>query len=169
MKTNDFFFFSLRFFFLLLNFTQSYQPWVIKTYGDLAKTKTITVKKHQRILKALGGHEQNNPDSSKFRFWVKAKGNMPLLSHAPTTPPAVCAFKSIRLEIHCKQSFPPVSLSVSLFAVIAPAPRHRTEKVSPLKSQQTSKRCPCSSNNTIYQHPVPNQAMILPRICMCRT
>lgn len=42
----------------------------------MAKTKTITVKKHQRILKALGGHEQNNPDSSKFRFWVKAKGKI---------------------------------------------------------------------------------------------
>lgn len=55
-------------------FTQAYQPWVIKTYGDLAKTKTITIKKHQRILKALNGLEQNNPDSSKFRFWVKAKG-----------------------------------------------------------------------------------------------
>lgn len=55
-------------------FSQAYQPWVIKTYGDLAKTKTITIKKHQRILKALNGLEQNNPDSSKFRFWVKAKG-----------------------------------------------------------------------------------------------
>lgn len=63
---------------------QTYQPWVIKTYGDLAKTKTITVKKHERILKALNGQEQNNPDSSKFRFWVKAKGNakaMLLFSH----------------------------------------------------------------------------------------
>lgn len=32
------------------------------------------MKKHQRILKALTGQEQNNRDSSKFRFWVKAKG-----------------------------------------------------------------------------------------------
>lgn len=62
----------------LFFFLQNYQPWVIKTYGDLAKTKTITVKKHQRILKALSGHEQNNPDSSKFRFWVKAKGKPPI-------------------------------------------------------------------------------------------
>ncbi|KAJ6648420.1 Nucleolar protein 4, partial [Pseudolycoriella hygida] len=53
---------------------QTYQPWVIKTYGDMAKTKTITIKKHERILKALSGLEQNKPDSSKFRFWVKAKG-----------------------------------------------------------------------------------------------
>lgn len=60
-----------------VHFFQTYQPWVIKTYGDLAKTKTITIKKHQRILKALNGQEQNNPDSSKFRFWVKAKGEVP--------------------------------------------------------------------------------------------
>ncbi|KAG4070903.1 hypothetical protein HA402_011129, partial [Bradysia odoriphaga] len=53
---------------------QAYQPWVIKTYGDMAKTKTITIKKHERIVKALSGLEQNKPDSSKFRFWVKAKG-----------------------------------------------------------------------------------------------
>lgn len=43
----------------------------------MAKTKTITIKKHERILKALGGLEQNKPDSSKFRFWVKAKGDKP--------------------------------------------------------------------------------------------
>ncbi|XP_055712835.1 nucleolar protein 4 isoform X2 [Phlebotomus papatasi] len=51
-----------------------YQPWVLKTYGDLAKTKTITLRKQARIIKALSGQETNNPDSSKFRFWVKAKG-----------------------------------------------------------------------------------------------
>ncbi|GAB0096813.1 hypothetical protein DMENIID0001_123810 [Sergentomyia squamirostris] len=51
-----------------------YQPWVLKTYGDLAKTKTITLRKQARIIKALHGQETNNPDSSKFRFWVKAKG-----------------------------------------------------------------------------------------------
>lgn len=47
---------------------------MIRTYGDLAKTKTISRKKHQRILHTLIGQELNNPDSSKFRFWVKAKG-----------------------------------------------------------------------------------------------
>lgn len=47
---------------------------MIKAYGDLAKTKTITLKKQARIIKTLTGREQNNPDSSKFRFWVKAKG-----------------------------------------------------------------------------------------------
>ncbi|XP_035915658.1 uncharacterized protein LOC118513664 isoform X7 [Anopheles stephensi] len=51
-----------------------FQPWVIRTYGDRAKTKTITLKKQARIIKTLGGLEMNNPDSSKFRFWVKTKG-----------------------------------------------------------------------------------------------
>ncbi|XP_058816616.1 uncharacterized protein LOC131679882 [Topomyia yanbarensis] len=51
-----------------------FQPWVIQTYGDRAKTKTITLKKQARIIKALKGLEMNNPDSSKFRFWVKTKG-----------------------------------------------------------------------------------------------
>ncbi|EAT32787.1 AAEL014981-PA [Aedes aegypti] len=51
-----------------------FQPWVIRTYGDRAKTKTITLKKQARIIKALKGQEMNNPDSSKFRFWVKTKG-----------------------------------------------------------------------------------------------
>ncbi|XP_064074969.1 uncharacterized protein LOC113403506 isoform X7 [Vanessa tameamea] len=52
----------------------TYQPWVIQTYGDLAKTKTITLKKYARILRTLRGEECNSSDSSKFRFWVKAKG-----------------------------------------------------------------------------------------------
>ncbi|XP_055540192.1 nucleolar protein 4 isoform X2 [Wyeomyia smithii] len=51
-----------------------FQPWVIQTYGDRAKTKTITLKKQARIIKTLKGLEMNNPDSSKFRFWVKTKG-----------------------------------------------------------------------------------------------
>ncbi|CAO1405624.1 unnamed protein product [Diamesa hyperborea] len=55
---------------------QSYQPWILKTYGDQAKTKTITLKKQTRILCALKGLESNRPDSSKFRFWVKSKGFM---------------------------------------------------------------------------------------------
>ncbi|KAK0073533.1 hypothetical protein PV325_009574, partial [Microctonus aethiopoides] len=52
----------------------AYQPWVIKTYGDLAKTKTITVKKYARILRTLRGEEVNSAENSKFRFWVKSKG-----------------------------------------------------------------------------------------------
>ncbi|KAG5874481.1 hypothetical protein JTB14_009204 [Gonioctena quinquepunctata] len=52
----------------------TYQPWVIQTYGDLAKTKTITLKKYARILRTLRGEEMVSADNSKFRFWVKAKG-----------------------------------------------------------------------------------------------
>ncbi|XP_065171559.1 nucleolar protein 4-like [Atheta coriaria] len=52
----------------------AYQPWVIQTYGDLAKTKTITLKKYARILRTLRGDEIISADNSKFRFWVKAKG-----------------------------------------------------------------------------------------------
>ncbi|XP_043276963.1 mucin-5AC-like [Venturia canescens] len=52
----------------------AYQPWVIKTYGDLAKTKTITIKKYARILRTLKGEEVNSAENSKFRFWVKSKG-----------------------------------------------------------------------------------------------
>lgn len=52
----------------------NYQPWVIQTYGDLAKTKTITLKKYARILRTLRGEEVVSADNSKFRFWVKAKG-----------------------------------------------------------------------------------------------
>lgn len=52
----------------------SYQPWVIQTYGDLAKTKTITLRKYARIVRTLGGLERNCVENSKFRFWVRAKG-----------------------------------------------------------------------------------------------
>ncbi|XP_017772532.1 PREDICTED: nucleolar protein 4-like isoform X2 [Nicrophorus vespilloides] len=52
----------------------SYQPWVIQTYGDLAKTKTVTLKKYARILRTLRFEEVASADNSKFRFWVKAKG-----------------------------------------------------------------------------------------------
>lgn len=52
----------------------AYQPWVIKTYGDLAKTKTVTIKKYGRILRTLRGEEVNSAENSKFRFWVKSKG-----------------------------------------------------------------------------------------------
>lgn len=51
-----------------------YQPWVIQTYGDSAKTKTITLRKYARILRTLRGEETNSVENSKFRFWVKAKG-----------------------------------------------------------------------------------------------
>ncbi|GIX79395.1 nucleolar protein 4 [Caerostris darwini] len=53
---------------------ESFQTWALKTYGDSAKTKTVTKKKYNRILKILRGEEQTNAENSKFRFWVKAKG-----------------------------------------------------------------------------------------------
>jgi hypothetical protein len=51
-----------------------YQPWVLQTYGDSAKTKTITLRKYARVLRTLRGEESNSVENSKFRFWVKAKG-----------------------------------------------------------------------------------------------
>jgi hypothetical protein len=51
-----------------------YQPWVIQTYGDSAKTKTISLRKYARVLRTLRGEESNSVENSKFRFWVKAKG-----------------------------------------------------------------------------------------------
>lgn len=53
---------------------ENYQPWVIKTYGDLSRTKTITLKKRARIFKILRGEEQLCAENSKFRFWVRNKG-----------------------------------------------------------------------------------------------
>uniref|UniRef100_T1K4X4 Nucleolar protein 4 n=1 Tax=Tetranychus urticae TaxID=32264 RepID=T1K4X4_TETUR len=52
----------------------AYQTWALKTYGDSAKTKTVTRKKYQRIVRILKGEESTNVENSKFRFWVKAKG-----------------------------------------------------------------------------------------------
>lgn len=53
---------------------EGFQAWALRTYGDSAKTKTVTRKKYQRILKILKGEEQTSAENSKFRFWVKAKG-----------------------------------------------------------------------------------------------
>jgi hypothetical protein len=52
----------------------AYQAWALKTYGDSAKTKTVTRKKYNRIMKILRGEESSSVENSKFRFWVKAKG-----------------------------------------------------------------------------------------------
>jgi hypothetical protein len=52
----------------------AYQTWASKTYGDSAKTKTVTRKKYDRIVKILRGEESSSVENSKFRFWVKAKG-----------------------------------------------------------------------------------------------
>lgn len=58
---------------------EAFQPWILQTYGDSAKTKTITSKKYNRIVKTLRGEEINNIENSKFqdskfRFWTKSKG-----------------------------------------------------------------------------------------------
>lgn len=51
-----------------------YQPWVVATYGDAAKTKTVSLSKHARIVRTLRGEEPATVENSKFRFWVRAKG-----------------------------------------------------------------------------------------------
>ncbi|EEB17165.1 hypothetical protein Phum_PHUM456110 [Pediculus humanus corporis] len=66
----------------------NYQPWVIKTYGDLSRTKTITLKKRERILKILRGEEQLSAENSKFRFWVRNKGFRMEVPHGYVTKPA---------------------------------------------------------------------------------
>lgn len=51
-----------------------FQQWVLKTYRDASKTKTITSKKYERIVKTLAGEIKNCAENSKFRFWMKCKG-----------------------------------------------------------------------------------------------
>ena len=79
-----------------------YQPWVLSTYGDAAKTKTITTKKYARIvalLRTLNGNTLSpmldkdgnlvapttpetppvvgagsTSEAAKFKLWVKSKG-----------------------------------------------------------------------------------------------
>lgn len=51
-----------------------FQQWVLKTYRDSSKTKTITAKKYERIVRTLAGEIKNCAENSKFRFWMKCKG-----------------------------------------------------------------------------------------------
>jgi hypothetical protein len=59
-----------------------YTPWVQATYGDSAKTKTITAKKYARIVALLKVSEKDSvseatgatSEAAKFRLWVKSKG-----------------------------------------------------------------------------------------------
>lgn len=53
---------------------EGYQDWVINTYGDLSRTKTITLRKCARIRRVLRGEETASAENSKFRFWVRNKG-----------------------------------------------------------------------------------------------
>ncbi len=52
----------------------TFQSWALQNYGDTGKTKTVTLKKYNRIVRILTGMENANSENSKFRFWVKAKG-----------------------------------------------------------------------------------------------
>ena len=59
-----------------------FQPWVLATYGDSAKTKTITARKALRIKDLLLAEERGDggvgepagSEAAKFRLWVKSKG-----------------------------------------------------------------------------------------------
>ena len=53
---------------------QAFQNWALQNYGDSGKTKTVTTKKYDRIVRILSGQEHATTENSKFRFWVKAKG-----------------------------------------------------------------------------------------------
>lgn len=58
----------------LQDMRQRFQQWVIETYKDSSKTKTITAKKYERIVRTLAGEIKNCAENSKFRFWMKCKG-----------------------------------------------------------------------------------------------
>ncbi|XP_077991361.1 nucleolar protein 4-like [Glandiceps talaboti] len=51
-----------------------FQTWALRNYGDSGKTKTVTKRKHDRIMRFLNGEEAPTTENAKFRFWVKAKG-----------------------------------------------------------------------------------------------
>ena len=53
---------------------ERFRSWALSNYGDSGKTKTVTRKKYQRIVRILAGEELPTADNSKFRFWVKNKG-----------------------------------------------------------------------------------------------
>ena len=53
---------------------ETFQSWALQNYGDSGKTKTVTRKKYNRIVRILTGEEECSTENSKFRFWVKAKG-----------------------------------------------------------------------------------------------
>ncbi|KAF4078251.1 hypothetical protein AMELA_G00197110 [Ameiurus melas] len=57
-----------------------FQDWCLRTYGDSAKTKTVTRRKYDKILQALSLGEDADAYAdvshinAKFKFWVKSKG-----------------------------------------------------------------------------------------------
>jgi hypothetical protein len=52
---------------------QKFQSWALRNYGDSGKTKTVTRRKYNRIVRILTGEEPATTENSKFRFWVKGK------------------------------------------------------------------------------------------------
>ncbi|GAB1599983.1 hypothetical protein Ahia01_000275800, partial [Argonauta hians] len=52
----------------------TFQSWALQNYGDSGKTKTVTRRKYNRIVRILNGEEVATTENSKFRIWVKAKG-----------------------------------------------------------------------------------------------
>ena len=79
-----------------------YCSWAQRTYGDSAKTKTVTRKKYERIVRILNGEEPNNVENSKFRFWVKSKG-FRLGALSDDQLPAADAFQDV-LYVPCIKS-----------------------------------------------------------------
>ena len=53
---------------------ERFQSWASQNYGETGKTKTVTSRKYNRIIRILTGEEPASSENSKFRFWVKAKG-----------------------------------------------------------------------------------------------
>ncbi|KAJ8033014.1 Nucleolar protein 4 [Holothuria leucospilota] len=55
-----------------------YRDWALRNYGDSGKTKTVTKRKYERIVKVLRGKDRFSGSASsengKFRFWVRGKG-----------------------------------------------------------------------------------------------
>lgn len=62
-----------------------FQDWCLRTYGDSAKTKTVTRRKYNKILQTLLRVDEGNADglflhdkasaiTAKFKFWVRSKG-----------------------------------------------------------------------------------------------
>ncbi|KAK9405020.1 nucleolar protein 4-like [Crotalus adamanteus] len=77
---------------------RQFRDWCLRTYGDSAKTKTVTRSKYQRIAEVLqggggGGGNGNGGnggggggEKGKFQFWVRSKGFR--LGNGPREPPA---------------------------------------------------------------------------------
>ncbi|XP_077192186.1 nucleolar protein 4-like isoform X1 [Paroedura picta] len=60
---------------------RQFRDWCLRTYGDSAKTKTVTRSKYQRIAEVLQGGGGGaaaggggGGEKGKFQFWVRSKG-----------------------------------------------------------------------------------------------